>query len=295
MPRPERILVTGAAGKTGRAVLRALIGRGSTVRALVRRPEQESIARAAGAAEVSVGDLLDERELARAAGSIDAVYCIVPNMHRDEAAIVEAMIEVARQAGVRRFVYHSVLHPHARSMPHHARKLDAEERLFESGLEASVLQPAAYMQNLLPLRPQILERGLLPVPYPVSTRIGLVDLADVGEAAARVLTEEGHGDATYPLCGPHNPTQEEVAATLSRVLGRPVRAVERSLEDWRAEALEAGLDREVVEDLLTMFDAYRRFGLSGNPNVLRWLLGRDPGSLADFAARDLAPAAGSRS
>ena len=288
------ILVTGAAGKTGRAALRALSHRGQAVRALVRRPEQADSARAAGAADVVVGDVRDPAAMRRAAEGARAVYHICPNMHPDEAAIGRAVLAAARAAGLERIVYHSVLHPQPEAMPHHWNKLRVEEAVFESGLAFTILQPAPYMQNLLAYWDTITTRGVFAVPYPPQTRLSLVDVEDVAEAAARVLTEPGHAGATYELCGTGGLSQTEVAAQLSAALERPVRAEQVGLADWERGARAAGLSPYAVETLLKMFRYYAAFGLWGSPRALAALLGRAPASLTDFALRQ-PPWAGPRS
>ena len=93
---------------------------------------------------------------------------------------------------MRRLVYHSVLHPQIEAMPHHWEKMRAEELLFAAGLDVTVLQPTAYMQNILAGWRDIVEAGIYRVPYPVESRISLVDLDDVAAAAALVLTQPGH-------------------------------------------------------------------------------------------------------
>ena len=136
------ILVTGASGKTGRAVTAALAGRGAVVRALVHRPENRQAMLEAGAAEVVVGDVQRLDDLLLACQGAAAVYHICPNMHPEEVAIAAALLAAAVQAGVQRVVYHSVLHPQVEAMPHHWRKLRVEELLFTCPVEWTVLQPA---------------------------------------------------------------------------------------------------------------------------------------------------------
>ena len=82
-------------------------------------------------------------------------------------------------------------------MPHHWKKLRVEEMLFESRLPYTILQPATYMQNLLAYWCKIHEEGIFQLPYSVETRLSMVDLNDVAQAAAIVLTEPGHVGATY--------------------------------------------------------------------------------------------------
>jgi NAD(P)H dehydrogenase (quinone) len=278
------ILVTGAAGKTGMAVIKALAARGAEVRALVHRPDRSSEVAAQGAHEVAVGTFEDPTALVAAASGARAIYHICPNVSPQEVSHARAVIAAAKTAGVARFVYHSVLHPQIEAMPHHWAKLRVEELLLASGLGVTILQPTAYMQNILAGWRSIIEEGIYRVPYPVTTRISLVDLRDVAEAAARVLTEDGHVGATYELVGTHALSQSDVAEALSQTMGRPVRAVAETVEAWETRARGAGMGEYQRETLAAMFRSYAADDLVGNANVLTWLLGRSPTTLAEFAA-----------
>ncbi len=279
------ILVTGATGKTGRAVIRALVARGEAVRALVHRPEQGRLVEELGAQDIVVGDMRVQTTMDRAAQGTRAIYHICPNMHPEEVCIGQTAIAAARASGVEHFVYHSVLHPQVEAMPHHWLKMRMEEQLFQSGLSYTILQPAAYMQNVLSQWERIIEQGVYPVPYAVETRLSMVDLEDVAETAAIILTDPGHEGATYELAGPEALTQTEVAAILSQQLGRPVRAEAVPLETWGKQARESGLGDYQIETLVKMFRYYERHGFWGNPRVLGWLLGRPPTTFAAFVER----------
>jgi uncharacterized protein YbjT (DUF2867 family) len=294
------ILVTGAGGKTGRAVLRALSRRSGSadtssvraptaeagpVRALVHREDQAAAAMDHGASEVVAGEMRSAETMAEAMRGARAVYHIPPNMAPDEIAMVETAIEAALDAGVKHFVYHSVLHPQIEAMPHHWQKMRAEERLFESGLPFTILQPAVYMQNALAHRTRVAEEGVYPVPYAADAGVSMVDLEDVARAAAVVLTEPGHLGATYELCGREVVSPTEIAEIFTRCLGHPVRAEVISREEWAASAREAGLGDYEIETLLAMFIYYERHGLEGNPNVLEWLLGRPAVGFEEFVER----------
>jgi NAD(P)H dehydrogenase (quinone) len=279
------ILVTGAGGKTGKAVVAALAKAGAPVRALVHRAGQQVAATAQGARDVRVGSFDDPAALREAVRGAAAIYHICPNMSPHEIAYARAVIAAATTAGVERFAYHSVLHPQIEAMPHHWDKMRVEEMLFAARLDVTVLQPAAYMQNIFAGWRAIVETGIYRVPYPVAARISLVDLADVAEAAARVLTQSGHGAATYELAGTPPMSQVEVALALSEAAGRPVRAVAEPIDEWAMRARASGLGQRQRESLAAMFDYYARYGLSGNPNVLALLLGRAPTTFAACAAR----------
>ncbi len=282
------ILVTGAGGKTGKAVIAALAAKGAPARALVHRGAQAGAALAQDAREVCVGSFDDPPALLRAARGVSAIYHICPNVSPNEVAYARAMVEAAAASGVRRLVYHSVLHPQIEAMPHHWDKMRVEEMLLGSSLDVTLLQPTAYMQNVLAGWREIVDAGIYRIPYPVETRLSLVDLDDVAEAAALVLTRQGHGGATYELVGTVPLSQIEVAQALSEVLGKPVRAVGEPVEAWEARAIAAGLGDHARDTLKKMFRYYANNGLAGNPNVLGWLLGRTSTTFAAFAKRAVA-------
>jgi uncharacterized protein YbjT (DUF2867 family) len=258
------ILITGAAGKTGRAVIQALHNRRVDIRAFVRSKEQGELVQSLGAAEAYVGDLLNISDLATAVKDIRAVYHICPNMHAD-----------------------SVFHPQIEAMPHHWNKLRVEEMLFGSKLPFTILQPTAYMQNVLARMDEVRKAGVFRVPYSVLTRVSMVDLLDVAEVSAKMLTESGYLGGTYELVGPGYFSQEEIAADFGRVLGYPVQAEEIPLAVWKAQAEQDGLGEYAVDTLLKMFTYYDKFNFMGNIKVLESLLGRKPTSFEDFLLRNL--------
>ena len=281
------ILLTGASGKTGRAVIKALVAKGECVHAFVHRDHQVSAARALGAKEVSVGSLADVAALIRAAAEVQGIYHICPNVSSAEVSYSKAVITAALACGVKRVTFHSVLHPQIEAMPHHWDKLRVEELLLQSGLDVTILQPTSYMQNILGGWQSIMQEGVYRIPYPVETRLSLVDLEDVAEVAALVLSEPGHVGATYELVGTAPLSQVEIAQVLSRTLGRPVCAEAQSLDAWELLARADGIGDYQCNILVKLFRYCGNFGLTGNSNVLRWLLNREPTSLADFAVRSL--------
>ena len=141
------IVVTAAGGQTGAAVVRALWSRVSGCArwsaARSRDPELTALS-----ADVVATDLTDPAAVEPLLAGADALYLIWPNFDPGETAGAVALLGAARRAGVRRVVYHSVLRPQARSMPHHAAKDRVEEALDASGLTWRVLQPCAYADNL---------------------------------------------------------------------------------------------------------------------------------------------------
>ena len=163
--------IIGGHGKTGRAVAHALARRGV---------EPVPLGRAAWP------------DLAGAMAGCDAAYVVAPNFHPDEPAYVAHALAACQAAGVGRVGYHSVVSPYVPAMAHHVGKAAAEDLVRRSGLAWTILQPGVYLQNFD-------LTGPVEVPYDVDARFGFLDLADLGEAVATVLVEDGHVGATYEL------------------------------------------------------------------------------------------------
>lgn len=281
-----KILVTGAAGNTGRRVIASLLRSGADIRAFVRRSESRDVLAAMGVYDCAMGTLEEDQPLNAALAGIRQVLHICPPMHPQEDAIAQRLTGLCLQAGVARVILWSVLHPEI-DVPHHRRKLTAQACLIESGLPYTILQPARYMQHLLPIWKRVQEEGVHVMPFATHARFSLADLADLAEAAAIVATQPGHELATYQLAGPRALSSVDCAAILTEVLGRPIIAQERSLEDFRVQAEKAGMPQWRIDNMLVMNRHYTAHGLTGNGNVLHWLLGRKPMEYREFVQREL--------
>jgi uncharacterized protein YbjT (DUF2867 family) len=221
-----RVAVLGGHGKTGRAVGAALGARGV---------EAVPLGRA------------DRPDLAAAVTGCEAAYVIAPNLHPDEPAYVTEALAALVGAGVGRVVYHSVASPYVPAMPHHLGKARSEDLVRRSGLDWTILQPGAYLQNLDLTRP-------VDLPYSPDVPFGFLDLADLGLAAAVVLTGDGHDGATYELA-----TRVATVRELAEEAGVPVRQVpDPGTHPW----------------LSAMFAYYDAHGLPVGTKVLEWLVGR---------------------
>ncbi|MGY1770022.1 SDR family oxidoreductase [Blastococcus sp. SYSU D00813] len=274
------IVVTAAAGRTGTAVVGALRARGLPVRAVVGRPGPRPELDVVGA-EVVVADLTRPAEWSAVLTGADGLYVIWPNFDPGEAEGAAALFAAAREAAVGRVVYHSVLRPQARAMPHHAAKDRAEEALDRAGVPWRVLQPCAYAQNLDEEVLHAARTGVLHSRWGLRTAQSLVDVADVGEAAAVLLTEDGLDGGTFEVAGPEPLTAPRLAGLLGATLGREVVA---------EDAVPPGEvpDAYPARCLRLMLDHYRAHGFTGSPRVAAALLGRPPRRYAEHLADLLA-------
>ena len=217
------ILVTGATGTIGRQVIAQLIQRGADVRALVRDP-----AKADFPAGVSVvkGDLMDPDSLRGAFAGVSAFF-LLNAVTPDEFTQALIALNVAREAGVERVVYLSVIHSDRyMNVPHFAGKFGVERMLEQMGFSATILRPAYFMNNELTIKDTVLAYGVYPMPIG-GKGLAMVDPRDIGEIAAIELIRRAN--ATEPtalehlnLVGPDTLTGADAAAIWSSVLGRPI-------------------------------------------------------------------------
>jgi len=278
------IVVTAAGGRAGAAVVRALRARGEQVRAVVSRrtprPELTDLG-----AEVVVGELTQPMPWAQLLDGATAFHLVWPQFHPEEAEGSAALFAEARRAGVGRVVYHSVLRPQTRVLPHHAAKDRAEEALESSGVAWRVLQPCASMQDLDAELPEIARTGVLRSLWGLRTAQSLVDVADVAEAAAVLLTEDGLDGGTFEAAGPEPLTAPRIAELVGERLGREVVADDVVPAGEQPSAYAARCRR-------AMLDHQRAHGFVGSPRVLTALLGRPPRTLAEHLAALPLPATG---
>ena len=279
------VLLTAANGRTGRRVLAALASAGAHVKVFIRDDAQWPALKELGASDVAVGDMEDDQAVDAAVAGCERLVHIGPPMHPREREITARFRTAALRHGVEHFVYYSVMHPLLRDIRHHRLKLDTEQDIVESALTWTILQPARYMQHLAPIWPRVQETGVHAMPFSTTQRFSVVDLEDLAAATARVATEPGHEHACYELAGPEPLSQEDMAATIGRLLGREIRAAALSLEDMERGARAKGASDDRVAQMIAMNAHYDAHGFRGNPRVLRWLLGREPARFADYVQR----------
>jgi uncharacterized protein YbjT (DUF2867 family) len=216
---------------------------------------------------------------------MEGVFHIGPAFAPGEAAMGVAMVDAARRAGVRKFVYSGVIHSPITAMVNHAAaKLPVEEALYSSELDFTVLQPAMFLQNLEMFWNDVIEHNRFSQPYSASSKMCWVDYREVAEVAAMAMTGDELSHGTFELCARGNLDSYEVAEILSEVLGRPITAAHLPADQF-ISLMPEGTFRDGMTRMLTHYD---RHGLpGGNPLVLRAILGREPRTISDYI-RELA-------
>jgi uncharacterized protein YbjT (DUF2867 family) len=217
------ILVIGATGTVGGQVVEQLAKRGADVRALVRDPSK---AKLPVGVEVVQGDLLDVDSLHSAFSGISTLF-LLNAVVSDEYTQALIALNVAREAGIKRFVYLSVIHSDLYvNVPHFAGKFGVERMIEQMGLNATILRPAYFMNNDFTIRDIVTGYGVYPMPIG-GKGLAMIDVRDIGEIAAIELIRREQAAAPLPLdrinlVGPDTLTGVDAAAVWSEVLKRPI-------------------------------------------------------------------------
>lgn len=231
----DPILVLGATGGQGGAVVRALQERKATIRALVRRPDSpRAQALAADGVEVVAGTLDDRAALRSAMDGVGAAFAVTTPFEAGtdaEVAQGRAIIGAAGDARLPHLVFSSVAGADASTgVPHFESKGVIEAELRASGLHHGVVAPTYFFDNALGGRDELLA-GVLRLPIAGDHRLQQLDRSDLAAVAAIGLTEPDRLAGRRIEVAGDAPTPGEMALALSDVLGREVRHVRNDLTE----------------------------------------------------------------
>ena len=287
------ILVTGATGTVGRQVIEQLVKRGANVRALVRDPAKANLP--AGVTVVQ-GDLLDVDALRGAFSGVSTLF-LLNAVAPDEFTQALIALNLAREAGIERIVYLSVIHGDRYvNVPHFAGKFAVERMIETMGFNATILRPAYFMNNDLTIKDVVTGYGVYPMPIG-SKGLAMIDARDIGEIAAIELIRREQSATPLPLdrinlVGPDLLTGTDVAGIWSEVLGRPIaypgddtagfeNNLRQFMPSWMAFDMRLMSERFLTEGMIPE---------PGDAARLTALLGRPLRSYRDFASEIVASA-----
>ena len=272
------ILVTGATGTIGRNVVDQLVKRGADVRGLVRNPEKAELP--AGVA-VARGDLLDVDSVRSALSGVSTLFllnAVVP----DEFTQALTALNLAREAGIERLVYLSVIHSDRYvNVPHFAGKFGVERMIEQIDFQTTILRPAYFMNNELMIKDAVTAYGVYPMPIG-SKGLAMIDARDIGEIAAIELIRRETSAMPLPLqrfnlVGPDTITGAKAAEIWSEVLGRSIvyggddtagfeRNLRQFMPPWMAFDMRVMSERFLSEGMIPeVGDARRLVDMLGRP------------------------------
>ncbi|MDR6644261.1 uncharacterized protein YbjT (DUF2867 family) [Luteibacter sp. 1214] len=285
------ILVTGATGSIGSAVIERLAAEGAPVRALTRAPGKY---KAPAGVQSVAGDMTDIPSMRAALQGVDTLFllnAVVP----DELTQALATLGLAREAGIQRIVYLSVLNgDRFTDVPHFTVKYAVERAIEQFDLPATVLRPSYFMQNDANIKDVIAQHGVYPMALG-KVGVSMVDTRDIADVAAASLLRRSRASGALPrevieLVGPDAITGEGAAAIWSEALGRPVAYGGDDLD-----AAEANIARQqpswAAYDLRLMLARFHADGMLAKPaanGIMTSVLGRAPRSYRDFVRETVA-------
>jgi uncharacterized protein YbjT (DUF2867 family) len=265
MTTKRSVLVTGATGQQGGAVLRALLSRGHRVKALTRRPDSDAARKLASAgADVVAGDLGDAASVVKATSGVDTMFLMgnsyeAGTQEETRQGIVAA--DAAKAAGVGHLIYSSVADADKKTgIPHFESKYLVEKHVAGLGIPYTISAPVAFMENIVaPWSIGALRQGTYAFAMPPKRVLQLVALADIGAFVASLAErrEQVFGKR-FDIAGDEL-SGEEQAKILSNAIGHPV--------TYREIPLVAA--RQQSEDAALMFEWFARVGYDADIAALR--------------------------
>jgi uncharacterized protein YbjT (DUF2867 family) len=273
------ILITGASGTVGKAVLNEVALSGAKHKAMYRSANEA--ARAPAGTQAVVADFAKKETFAAALRDVDAVYLVcspIPDLVQLECN----MIDSCRTAGVKQIVLNSALGAgdYPKSFPSWHRKV--EDKLKTTGISFTILRPNSFHQNVVTyFAPSIRAQGVFYSSIG-NARVSFLDVRDIAVAAAKALSGGEHIGKTYELNGPEALTYGELAEKISKHAGRAVQYMDIPVQAQRKAMLEQGMPTWQVDALLDLQEYYT----SGNGGtvdaLLPKLLGRPPITMDRF-------------
>ncbi|WP_435193770.1 NmrA/HSCARG family protein [Natronomonas sp. EA1] len=280
----SKVLVTGATGRQGGAVIDALLSGQFGSHEVFGLTRDGSSPRAQALADRGItvveGDMTDEKRMRALCDGMDAVFCVTtffedgPEIETEQGV---TCVDAAQAAGVDHVVYSSVMAADGDTgLAHFESKRAVEEHIDEVGIDATIIRPTFFMQNFEGMwRPDI-EQGQLAMPLAPDTTLQLVDATDIGVAAAMAITDpETFKGEVVELAGAEH-TLEELCAAFSEALDRDIEPVYVDVEAFRAEA---------GDEMADMFVWFNEVGYDVDIEALD-ALGIDPTTFTEYLAKN---------
>jgi uncharacterized protein YbjT (DUF2867 family) len=278
------ILVTGATGTIGSLVVQGLASAGAEVSAFVRTAGKQSFP--AGVKEV-VGDLTDVPSMRAALSPVRTLF-LLNAVTPDEVTQALVALNLAREAGIERIVYLSVIHADKfTNVPHFTGKHTVERMIESLDIPATILRPAYFMQNERMVQQVIQGYGVYPMPIG-SAGVAMIDARDIADAAVAELLRRDRAPAPLPrttleLVGPELLTGESVAGMWSAALGRAVAYGGDDVAAFEGQMAALG-PAWLAYDMRLMMAGIQKFGMraEGAADRLQAVLRRPLRTYADF-------------
>ncbi len=273
------ILITGASGSVGKAVLQEAIRKESEVRAMYR--SKGEAAKAPSGCEAVLADYADKQSLRKALEGVNSVYVVcspIPQLVNLESN----MLDACKESRVKHVVLNSALGAgdYPKSFPSWHRKV--EDKLKTSGMSYTILRPNGFLQNIVAFNaPSIRAQGAFYVAMG-DAKVSYLDVGDIAVVAVKTLQGGAHAGKTYELNGPEAISNGELANRISKVTGRTVNYLDIPESAQREAMLGMGMPEWRVTALLELQQYYKQGGGAKTDGLLRDLIEREPVTLDQY-------------
>jgi uncharacterized protein YbjT (DUF2867 family) len=274
------ILVTGATGKTGGAVAKELAAHNIPVRVLVRNADKATDLKDVGA-EIAVGDMADEAAVREALKGCDKAVLIMANGEH-QLTMEKLFTDSAVALGVKHLVKLSSMESKpGTTKPIPAMHVASEDHIRASGLNWTMIRPTFFTQNFLSVARSITASDEISLALGNAV-VAPTDIRDVAEVVRVVLTDDVHLNKSYDLTGPEAMSLAQAAEKFSSVLGREIRYVPQSVQDFRKVLIQVGLPEWRVNAVCDEFKLLSAKASTQTTDTIQQILGRPPTSVEQF-------------
>jgi uncharacterized protein YbjT (DUF2867 family) len=272
------ILITGATGNIGSALIQKFVAARMPVRALVRSPEKVKHITAPNV-EIAIGDFTQPDSVSAALQGVEKLF-LLSSLEPNLPQLQQQVIQLAKQAGVQHIVKLSAENADPRSaLAIYRWHGEVEHYLANSGLGWTHLRPGYFMQNLLMSSATIQAQNSL---FSVQDEItAAIDARDIAAVAFEILTQSGHDQKIYHLTGAEVLSFSDMLQQLGQILGRDLQLVRLSPEDYRQGMTSAGLPEWLIDCLMEMSGQAQTPIVEDSVSVIT---GRSPILFQQFAA-----------
>jgi NAD(P)H dehydrogenase (quinone) len=283
----KKILITGATGATGGNAIATLLELKIPVRAMVHQIDARSEKLRTRGVEIVQGDLSDFEAVHAALKGITSAYYVYPIQ---VPGIIEAtafFAQAAVEQGVASIVNMSQISARRIAKSHAAQNHWIAERLLDrSGISTTHLRPTFFAEWLTYLSGAIKNNNILPLPFGES-RYAPITGEDQGRAIAAILNEPAeHAGKIYPLYGPKELTQFEVAEILTEVLGRKITYIPMEIEAFKPVLKDMGYNPYFIQHISAVAQDCRDGLFSGTNDLVEKLTGQKPMGMVDYITKN---------
>jgi uncharacterized protein YbjT (DUF2867 family) len=276
-----KVLVAGANGINGRALLSQLSQNGISARAMVRK-RRRALDLESNTTEIIEGNLAKPESLKAAFKNVEKAFIVTP-IQQDSTQLFNNFYETAKNAGVQHVIKLSGMGAAPDSKSTILRQHNqSDELLIQSGLNFTIIQPNSFFQNFLWQKKSIQLKSRFSVPLG-SAKQSFVDVRDIAAATINIISDKKHLNKVYQLTGSESLSCYDIAEQLSELLGREIKYKPGSINRSKQEILASGAPEWNANSISEIYEEFSSGSYSHTTDQLKNIIGREPYHFYEFA------------